>query len=236
MNCTDCNSLSKKHGRDRNGNQRFRCLACKKAFSEPNDKLLGSMYLPEDKAILCLQLLIEGNSVRSIERITGVHRDTVLSLLETVGRKCLWIQENLVRNVKVKFIEADEVWSFVGMKDKAKNAKLIEDEKIGTQYTLTCIHAESKLIVGWHLGHRTEQDALVFFEKVYNAIEGGTKQFQISTDGWTGYNHAVHEVLGMRGHYGQIVKMYGAPNPEDVRYSAAECVGCKKRKVFGNPM
>jgi transposase-like protein/IS1 family transposase len=236
MICTDCNSTSKKHGKDRNGNQRFRCLTCSKTFSEPKTKTLGNMYLPEDKAVLCLQLLVEGSSIRSIERITGIHRDTVLSLLETVGKKCLAIQENFVRNVKVKFIEADEVWAFVGMKDKAKHAKQIEDESIGTQYTFTCIDAETKLIVGWHLGRRTEQDALMFLEKVYNAIEGGTKQFQISTDGWTGYNHTVNEILGARGHYGQIVKMYGTPNPNEVRYSPAECVGCKKRKVFGSPM
>ncbi|HLA96366.1 MAG TPA: IS1 family transposase [Pyrinomonadaceae bacterium] len=236
MTCAGCNKIAKKNGKDRYGNQRYRCVICDKTFIEPKDKTLGTMTLAEDKAILCLQLLVEGTSIRSIERITGVHRDTVLSLLETVGKKCLAIQENFVRNVKVKFVQADEIWSFVAMKDKAKHAKEIEDDKIGTAYTFTAIDEETKLIVGWHLGRRNEADALIFLEKVYNAIDGGTKQFQISTDGWKGYDHTVNEVLGAKAHYGQIIKMYGAPNPAEVRYSAAECIGCKKRTVSGRPM
>jgi transposase-like protein/IS1 family transposase len=236
MNCPNCQSLTKKHGKDRHGNQRFRCLACGKTSTEPKNKPLGSMYLAEDKALMCLNLLVEGNSIRSIERITGVHRDTVLSLLETVGKKCIAIQENLVRNVKVKFLQADEIWSFIAMKDKQKHAKEIEDDKIGTAYTFTAIDEDSKLIVAWHLGKRNEADALTFLNKVYNAIDGGTDQFQISTDAFRGYDHTVNEVLGAKAHYGQVVKIYGTPNPQEVRYSAAECVGCKKRTVFGNPI
>lgn len=236
MNCPICNNLSKKDGKDRKGDQRFKCTECGKRFSLPKEKLLGSMILNEEKALLCLNLLVEGNSVRSTERITGVHRDTILSLLETVGKKCLAIQEKFVKDVKVKFVQADEIWSFVAMKDKAKNAKQIESEKVGTAYTFTAIDSETKLIVGWHLGRRTEQDALIFCEKIYNAIEGGTRQFQMTTDGWTGYQHTVNEALGTKAHYGQIVKLYGTPNPNEVRYSPAECVGCKKRTVFGNPI
>ena len=198
--------------------------------------MLNQMYLPDDKAVTCLSMLVEGMSIRSIERITGVHRDTVLRLLETVGKKCLWIQENLVKNVKVKFVEADEIWSFVGMKDKAKHLKEIEDDKVGTAWTFTSIDADSKLIVGWHLGHRTEKDALIFLEKIYKAVDGGTHWFQVSTDGWRGYDHTVNEVLGSKAHYGQIIKIYGEPNPNEVRYSAAECIGCKKKVVAGRPV
>lgn len=138
--------------------------------------------------------------------------------------------------MKVRFVQADEIWSYFNMKDKAKPAKEIEDSKIGSTYTFTAIDSDSKLIVAWHLGHRTERDALIFLEKVYQAIDCGTKQFQMTTDGWTGYNHTVNEVLGMKAHYAQLVKMYGAPNPNEVRYSPAVCVGCKKRVMFGNPM
>ena len=236
MNCKDCNNGTKKNGRDRYGNQRYRCVACNKTYIEPRTKTLGNMYLAEDKAIMCLQLLTEGMSLRSIERVTNVNRNTLMSLLEVVGKKCLWIQENLVKDVKVKFVQADEIWSFIGMKDKTKHAKEIESDTLGTAYTFTCIDSESKLIVGWHLGRRTEQDALIFLEKVYKAVDGGTKWFQISTDGWKGYDHTVNEVLGSKAHYGQIVKMYGTPNPAEVRYSAAECIGCKKRVVSGRPV
>lgn len=235
MNCPICDSLSKKDGKDRRGEQRFKCTACKKRFSLPKDKLLGSMILNESKALICLNLLVEGNSIRSTERITGVHRDTILSLLETVGKKCLWIQENLVRNVKVKFVQADEIWSYIGMKDKEKNKRQIESDKVGSAYTFTALDSDTKLIVAWHLGRRTENDALAFLDKVYGAIEGGTRQFQMSTDGWTGYQHTVQETLGMMAHYGQIVKMYGA-TPDEIRYSPADVVAVKKRTIFGNPI
>ncbi len=236
MNCPNCDSLSKKNGKDRNGNQRFKCLACGKRFNEPKDKPLGNMYLPEEKAVMCLNLLVEGNSIRSIERITNVNRNTILSLLETVGEKCLWIQENLVKNVKVADIQADEIWGFVGMKQKtANNNGFGDDEKIGSSYAFTAIEANSKLIVAWHLGKRSEQDALIFLEKIYNAVDGATKRFQMSTDGFKGYDHTVNEVLGTKADYGQIIKLYGKPNPDEIRYSAADCIGIKKRVICGNP-
>lgn len=145
------------------------------------------VILPEDKALLCLQLLVEGNSIRSIERITNVHRDTIIGLLETVGEKCLWIQEILL---KVTDVQADEIWAFIGMKQKtADNNGLGDDDKLGSAYTFTAIESHSKLIVAWHLGKRTEQDTLIFLDKLYNAIDGATTRFQMSTDGFRGYDH-----------------------------------------------
>ncbi|MDQ2747318.1 MAG: hypothetical protein M3T96_08670 [Acidobacteriota bacterium] len=105
----NCDSISKKNGKDRNGNQRFKCLACGKRFNEPKEKNFGSKILAEEKALMCLKLLVEGNSIRSTERITDVHRDTIIRLLKTVGEKCLAIQENLVKNVKVADVQANEI-------------------------------------------------------------------------------------------------------------------------------
>lgn len=235
MNCPNCDSLSKKNGKDRNGNQRFKCLACGKRFNEPKEKNLGSMILAEEKALMCLKLLVEGNSIRSTERITDVHRDTIIRLLETVGEKCLAIQENLVKNIKVGDVQADEIWAYVGMKQKTANKQgLDETEQLGNAYTFTAIESNSKLIVAWHLGKRTEQDTLIFLEKLYAATEP-TKRFQMSTDGFRGYDHTVNEVLGTKADYGQIVKIYGKPNPDEIRYSAADCIGIKKRAICGNP-
>jgi IS1 family transposase len=194
------------------------------------------MYLPEDKALMCLQLLVEGCSVRSIERVTGVHRDTVLRLLEVVGKKCIWVQETLVRNVKVGFVEADEIWSYVAMKDRAKVSKGIVDKEIGTTYTFTAIDTESKMIVAWQLGTRTEADALMFLKRLRNAVSQDAV-FQLSTDSFPGYNQTVPAILGNQVHYGQITKTYGmAPSLAEARYSPAECIGCKKTKKLGNPI
>lgn len=235
MNCPNCESLTKKHGTDRKGNQRFRCLACGKTFAEPKNKTLGNMYLADEKALTCLQLLVEGMSIRSIERVTNVNRNTILSLLEVVGKKCLWIQENLVRGLKVENLEADEIWSFVKMKQKTANAQGIGgDERLGSVYTFTAIEKDSKLIAAWHLGNRTEQDALVFLEKLYAATEP-TKRFQMSTDAFRGYDHTVNEVLGTKVNYAQIIKLYRATRPDEARYSPSECISIRKKVVCGNP-
>ncbi len=192
------------------------------------------MILPEEKALLCLNLLVEGNSVRSTERITGVHRDTVLRLLETVGKKCIWIQESIVKNVKVGFVEADEIWSYVAMKDKTKNAQNVTSDKIGSAYTFTAIDAESKLIVAWHLGTRSEENAFTFLRKLRDAVDQDTV-FQLSTDAFPGYKNTVPMVLGRQAHYGQIIKTYAATQ-DITRYSPAACTGCKKKKIVGNPV
>lgn len=237
MNCPNCNSLPKKHGKDRNGNQRFRCLACGVTYIEPKDKLLGSMILSEEKALMCLNLLVEGMSIRSIERITNVHRDTISNLLQIVGKKCLWIQENLVKNVKVADVQADEIWAFVGMKQKTANENGIGDnEQIGSVYTFTAIESYSKLIVAWHLGKRTEEDTLIFLDKLYNAIDGATNRFQMSTDGFRGYDHTVNEVLGTKADYGQVIKIYGKQNPDEVRYSSGNVIEIIKKTICGNPI
>ncbi len=82
---------------------------------------------------------------------------------------------------------------------------------------------------------RPEQDALIFLEKIYQAVDDATKRFQMSTDVFRGYDHTVNEVLGTKADYAQVVKIYGKPNPDEIRYSAAECLGVKKRVICGNP-
>ena len=235
MNCPYCDSLPKKNGKDRYGNQRFKCKTCGKTYIEKLDKPLGEMRLPEDKAILCLKLLVEGNSIRSTERIANVHRDTVLRLLEKVGKKCEELHYDMVKGIRINDLQADEVWSFVKMKDKTKKRKNIKNDKIGSAYTFTAIESDSKFIVAWHLGKRTEYDALKFLEKIYTSIEDSRNRFQMSTDAFKGYDHTINEVLGARADYAQIIKLYGKPNPEQVRYSPSECIGIKKRVVSGNP-
>lgn len=73
-----------------------------------------------------------------------------------------------------------------------------------------------------------------FLRKLRDAVDENTV-FQLSTDAYPGYNQTVPAILGKQAHYGQIIKMYGVPNPNEVRYSAAECIGCKKDKKIGNP-
>src|ERR1700736_2956340 len=107
MNCQTCNSPAKKFGKDRHGNQRYRCPACKKTFTEPRKKALGTMILAEDKALAVLHHLVEGCSVRSTERLTNVHRDTILKLLTLVGEKCEQLLTARIHGLKVKNVQCD---------------------------------------------------------------------------------------------------------------------------------
>jgi IS1 family transposase len=83
---------------------------------------------------------------------------------------------------------------------------------------------------------RSQMDALIFLEKLYHAIDGATNRFQMSTDAFRGYDHTINEVLGTKVDYGQIIKLYKAANPDEIRYSGGDCIGVKKRVVCGNPI
>src|SRR5712692_10162293 len=117
MTCHNCNSLCKRFGKHRNGLQRFRCKQCGRTVTEDHNRPLDEMRIPLEKAVLCLNLLVEGNSVRSTERITGVHRDTILDLLLKAGERCERLMNERIQGVAVKDVEADEIWGFVKMKN-----------------------------------------------------------------------------------------------------------------------
>src|SRR3954470_7584518 len=106
-------------GKDRKGNQRFKCNECGKYFLAPVAKPIGDMRISLKDATTAIGLLVEGMSIRSIERITGLHRDTIDDLILTVGENCQRFLSEKVQGVEVADVEADEVWSFVGCKEKA---------------------------------------------------------------------------------------------------------------------
>lgn len=171
MNCETCDAPAKKFGKDRKGNQRFRCLTCGKTFSALKEKPLGDMILAEEKAISVLHHLVEGCSIRSTERITGVHRDTILKLLVVVGEKCERLMDERIKGLHVSEVQCDEQWQYIGMKQKTKKQKSIDDETLGDSWVFTAIERHSKLILCWHLGKRTEADTIAFTEKLTHASD-----------------------------------------------------------------
>lgn len=236
MKCSSCESTNfKRFGKDRKGNQRYRCLECGKTFAAPQDKPLDEMRLPMEKALLVLHLLVEGNSIRSTERITGVEKKTIISLLLKVGAKCERIAEKQIRNVKVSDVQADEIWGFVQMKDKTRKRRGKDEEGLGDAYTWVAMESNSKLIIAWHLGKRGAKDAEIFLEKIYKAVEGTSNRLQMTTDGYGAYPEAVAYSLGTRVDYAQLIKQYAAPEADDHRYSPSVCTGAKPVAVIGNP-
>src|SRR5919199_2842678 len=138
---------------------------------------------------MCLRLLVEGNSIRSTERITGVNRNTILSLLVLVGEKCERLLNDKIKGLSVRDVQADEMWGFVGMKERTKKHQLRHNEAgLGDAYTFVAIERNTKLVLAWHLGRRTSGDTEQFTEKLYNATSGN---FQLTTDGFAAYIPAV---------------------------------------------
>jgi transposase-like protein/IS1 family transposase len=235
MNCTTCQTEARRFGKDRKGHQRFQCLTCKKTFTEPHAKPLGEMTLSEEKALSVLHHLVEGCSIRSTERITGVEKRTILSLLVLVGEKCERLLEEKIQNVSVKHVQCDEIWGYVGMKEKTKNRQGRDDEHdLGDAYCFIGMEQNTKLILAWHLGRRTVKDTVAFTEKLGQAT--ADHSFQISTDGFTPYKDAIVYSLGAKHvDFAQIIKIFGKHSDDDHRYSPPQVIGLEKTSIFGNP-
>jgi IS1 family transposase len=190
------------------------------------------MILAEEKAVVVLQHLVEGCSVRSTSRITGVHPRTILNLLTLAGEKCDWLMTERISGLRVKDVQCDELWGYVGMKEKTKTRQGKEETTIGDPWTFVAIERYTKLVLAWHLGRRTEHDTIEFAEKIAAATTGS---FQITTDGFGPYQDAVVLSLGVQKvDFAQLVKLYKASPENETRYSPAECTGCKKATVYGN--
>lgn len=233
MTCHNCSSLCKKFGKfGPKKIQRWRCKQCKKTFSEAQDKPLDDMRLPLDKAEMCLKLLLEGMSVRSIQRITGVHQVTILNLLVLAGERCEKLMTDRIKGIAVKDVEADEIWGFVGMKNRAKLYRKSNDPKVGDAYTFVGIERNTKLILAWHLGQRDGENTEAFTEKLDHATSG---YFQLTTDGWRPYENAVSYSLGTRVDYAMLIKIYGQNPDGEQRYSPPVVVETMTKIMIGDP-
>lgn len=229
MLCPTCQTETRRFGKDRNGNQRFQCRPCKKTITELPTRPLGDMRLPLDKAVLVLRLLVEGNSIRSAMRISGVNRTTIINLLLVIGSRCETMMRGRIKGLPVVDVQCDEVWGFVGMKEKTRLEKHPQATDLGDAYCFTAIERESKLLLAWHLGTRSREDTIWFAAKLREATEGN---FQLTTDGFKPYALVMPALLP-DADFAQLVKQYATKN--DGKYSPGEVIGTRKKKVNGHP-
>lgn len=233
MQCAACQTDCKKFGRTREGHQRFRCRTCRKTYSERPERPLGDLRLPLDRALLCLHLLCEGSSVRAVERITGTEKKAVLRLLVQVGEGCERMLAETVKDIPVKDVQADELWTYIRCKQGTRERNKISDPDAGDAYCYFGIERNTKLVLAWHLGRRNSWDAHDFVEKLSRATAGG---FQLSTDGFNGYPNAVEYALGARVDYAQVVKEFAQVGGEEGRrYAPPRLRGQEKITVSGTP-
>jgi IS1 family transposase len=191
------------------------------------------MRLSLEKAVSVIQHLVEGCSIRTTERITGVEKRTILSLLALVGERCDKLMKTKIHGLKVKECSCDEIWGYVGMKSRTKTRKGLADKTIGDAWCFVAMERYMKLILAWHLGQRNMDDTVAFTNKLAWATEGN---FQINTDGFSAYKDAVVYSLGAQlVDFAQVVKIYQNTPEGETRYSPAKYVCSQKVAVFGNP-
>ncbi len=183
------------------------------------------------KRVAVVSALVEGNSVRSTERMTGVSRPTILKLLADLGTACAAFQNATVRNIRAQRVQCDEIWQFIG----AKNKNATPEQKAqgwGDCWTWTAIDADTKLIVSWLLGPRDANSAWWFMRDLCSRL---ATRVQLTTDGFTAYLPAVYEAFESEVDYAQLVKVYGMPREGAARYSPAQMLTTRKEVITGDP-
>jgi transposase-like protein/IS1 family transposase len=232
VTCHNCRIECKRKGRDRKGNQRYQCRQCSRWFQEPQEKPLEGMYLPIEKAEMILKLLLEGNSVSSVARVTGVHPGTILKLLVLAGEKCDRIMARKIVNVKVRDVECDELWSYIGKKQKRVRPE--DDQNLGDAYVFVGIERHSKLVLNIAMGKRDQATTDIFIEGLRHATS--RDEFQITTDGFAPYRSAITTTLHDKlSGFAQLIKVYRASVADEARYSPAEVQSVEVVPVMGQP-
>jgi IS1 family transposase len=188
--------------------------------------------LPADKRIQILGLMVEGVSIRAISRLTGASKNTIVKFLREAGEACLRYQDDNLRNLTCKRVQVDEIWSFVGMKQKNVPAARKGEFGVGDVWTWTAIDAHTKLVVSWLLGDRSGESAEMFIGDLAGRL---ANRIQLTSDGYGAYLEAVEGAFGADVDYAQLVKLYGEAPDAQKRYSPAECVGCKRESINGSP-
>src|ERR1019366_8989409 len=148
--------------------------------------------LNTDKQIAVISSLCEGSSIRSIERITGVHRDTIMRLGVKVGRGCTALMDAKMRNLECTRLEMDEIWGYVGKKER--HVRPHDDPQFGNVWTFCAIDADTKLVPAFHVAkERDVQAATAFVEDIASRLKN---RVQISTDGLQAYIAAIEHAFG----------------------------------------
>lgn len=230
MLCPLCQGEMRKYGRNRNGSQRHRCDACAKTFTDETTRTTDHRCVASVKMTMILRLLLEGNSIRALERTFGVHRDTIIGNMVAIGEKCRAFIEAKIVGVQVDDVQVDEIWGFVRMKEKTRQ-RLNRPEVFGDVWCFTAIERTTKLILAYHVGKRTPTDTSAFAAKLYRATSG---RFQLTTDGFRPYLTAIPAVLGARVDYASLVKVYGNA-PEERGYSPGTVIDTIETTHLGNP-
>jgi IS1 family transposase len=189
--------------------------------------------LPIEKQVAVIGALAEGQSIRAIERLTGIHGDTIGRLGVRVGTACARIMDEKMRGLACDTIQMDEIWGFIGKKQR--NLRPGDLAKgLGDVWTFVAVDAKTRMVPAYRVGKRDNYTATCFVEDL--AARLNVERVQVSTDALAAYAQAIERGFGCEADYGQIVKTYGATDLEGQRrYSPPEMVRITRSAIFGNP-
>ena len=179
-----------------------------------------------------IKALIEGNSIRSVERMTGAHRDTIMRLMVRVGEGCKKLMDEELTDLDSKRIQVDEIWAYVGK--KKKNIKDGDNpNEVGDFWTFVALDADTKLVPTFMVGKRDLKTATAFMNDLESRL---SNRVQLSTDALAAYSEAVDRAFGGNVDYARLIKSF-APEPgvPTGRYSPPDMVNIKRERVVGNP-
>jgi IS1 family transposase len=194
--------------------------------------MISSMnQLSTAKRSAIVRALCEGCSIRATVRMTGASKNTIVKLLVELGEACSKYQSDTIRDIRSQRVQCDEIWSFVGSKEKNTSPEK-KAEGCGDCWTWTALDADTKLIISFMLGDRTLSTAYDF---MHDLAERLANRVQLTTDGHRVYLEAVESAFNEDIDYSMLHKVYRS-NPEgQTRYSPAKCISCTPQTISGNP-
>jgi IS1 family transposase len=190
--------------------------------------------LKKEKQLTIISMLVEGNSIRSIERMTGVHRNTIMNLGVRVGEACQKLMNEKIHSVNCEDLQADEIWTFV----QKKQRRLTENEKrysreLGDQYVFVAIDRKTKFVPSFCVGKRDTETAKQFAFDLKSRLNGTRPQ--LSTDGFDSYVNAIEDAFGADIDYAQLIKVFEAEHPGRGRYSPPKVSDTIQKVITGEP-
>lgn len=196
--------------------------------------------LPREQQIMAMRMLVEGVSLRSITRLTGIHRTTVMNLMVRFGEACQQFMDDMFFNLNLNHVEIDEIWTFCGKKQRRLTDEERENPELGDQYLFVGIDQETKLIPAFKIGKRNTETTEKFIDDLASKMAlpenpnvSWDEKPQLSTDGFPAYPDCILDAFGGRAKYGVIIKNYDADAEQVGRYAPPDVVSTDRRIIRG---
>jgi transposase-like protein/IS1 family transposase len=206
--------------------QRYRCKSCRKMLSDTSHRLLGRIRTPAERAMHILKLLVEGIGIRATARLTATNQRTVLSILEVAGSKSAFLMDRLVREVNFPFVQVDEMFCFVGCKEK--NNVDINPER-GRQSIFLGVDADSRFIINWKIGKRTSCTIEKYMQDLKLRV---ARPFQLTTDGYELFEDEARWAFYGEAAYGQVSKKFIHPKAKDSNTAEGRYEPSRVKKIY----